>query len=110
MYQDAFIMRVDSNGLMNDCFPVWVEPDLEKAEILVYPNPASNLLNVSCRSGERKTGFNFEIVDMTGKAMFIGWVSDGLHQFDISFLSKGIYLYRIITPGRNEKNGKFVKQ
>ena len=108
-YQDAFIMRVDSNGLMNDCFPVGLAPEIEQTLFLVYPNPANHILNVSMQLPGKNEIVELEIFDMTGKVLRRNWFSEKLHQTDISDLTTGIYLYKITSSSGVQASGKFLK-
>ena len=61
-------------------------------QLVVYPNPASDLLNVEFPSGNKTISWN--IVNVTGNVVLTGQAS-GDSQIDISTLANGVYfIYR----------------
>jgi len=61
-------------------------------DVLVYPNPAVNVLNVTLNSNEL---FDLTITDLNGKNILTERVSNMSNMVDISNLSSGMYLLRI---------------
>ena len=74
-------------------FHTWVEgvSELEKS-LLVYPNPASRMLNVS---GEFTS---VEVFNTVGQRLFAQEVS-GSAQIDLSSFSNGVYFLRVTNNG-----------
>ncbi len=60
----------------------------------VYPNPATDVLNVKSVSGEQA---NIEVMDVAGKLLKFGMVGSGNSTIDLAGLVPGVYTYRIIT-------------
>ena len=60
--------------------------------VLVYPNPAVNVLNITLNSNEL---FNLTITDLNGKQILAERISNISNMVDISNLSSGMYLLRI---------------
>jgi hypothetical protein len=75
----------------------------ESALIQVYPNPASNFLNIKLKGNASLT-----ISDLQGKT-FLNSNYDGINGIDISQLNTGIYLVTIQQNGKMY-HAKFVKQ
>jgi len=77
--------------------------DVNKLEYILYPNPSSNILNISDFNNKA----NITIFDLTGKVVVKKQISE--NQINISNLLNGTYLIKIETA-----NGivtkKFVKQ
>lgn len=69
----------------------------------IYPNPASDILNISGIS----EAADFEIYNMVGQKMGLGKVSD--HRVDIHHLSKGIYFIQL-KDKENTTQLKFIKK
>lgn len=67
-----------------------------------WPNPANTYINVSI-SGEE--GFNWEIIDISGKAVFKGFCSENNTKIDVSNMQVGVYLLRVkdAQTGQTEK-------
>lgn len=72
----------------------------------VYPNPASNFINISISKVEN---ISVTIFDMIGKQVFLGNFMSNLEIIDVSLLSKGIYLLDI-TINEYKYQIKFVKE
>lgn len=73
-----------------DGTPVGVD-ELEAQQIGIFPNPATNYFNIS-NSNELS---QIQVFNILGKKMFETNVTEG-KRFDITDLSKGIYLVRMI--------------
>lgn len=77
-------------------------------DLIVYPNPATNYVNVefTIPQSERIT---FRLMDLTGKmlknATLDGFAGSNQYKFDIHGVSKGLYLLEIVTD-----NGKSVRK
>lgn len=67
----------------------------------VYPNPASDIINVITTLNDQ-TFIN--MYDMTGRQVLSESISQAQNQFSITGLSNGMYLYRI-----QDANGKLIK-
>jgi Secretion system C-terminal sorting domain len=72
-----------------------------KTEVLLYPNPASDVLYLKTNSPINKN--QFYITDITGRVMRCKWISKNC--LDIKTLSPGIYLLRTANSSI-----KFIKQ
>lgn len=70
--QRAWIMKVDSFGcLVPGCHIIdgLKEPEQNPIEVKLYPNPASDFLNIFIRSHRLSTKYDFRIVDELGKTI-----------------------------------------
>lgn len=79
-------------------------------DIFIYPNPATNILNVKMPGINRK--IIFEITDILGRKQYSARF-DGLlhqHQIDITMLVPGLYTLNAIIENETPKQIKFVKQ
>jgi hypothetical protein len=98
---DAYITK------FNQCVGLGWEDVTYKIDVLVYPNPAYNILNVSHIIDGNCV---YEIVDMTGKVLISGRLNEDLMQTTIQIgpLESGVYFIRF----RNKETFsslKFVK-
>lgn len=78
-------------------------------EFAVYPNPATNVLNVKY-TGNRSQNSTFELVNMVGTKVYsreLTKVDDQL-RLDISKLSRGVYFYIIKSDGDVTSSKKLV--
>lgn len=72
----------------------------------LYPNPATNVLNVALTSGEMESITAF---DAQGRAIALNPIKDGKqYKMDISQLGSGIYLISIMTKDGSNFSGKFT--
>jgi hypothetical protein len=95
---NAWLMRIDSNLCANTaCIPVSIEELYQtfgqKPNINVYPNPATNVLNIELSNS---TNFaSFELTEITGKVILHGQLNNSLNSIDINQYCKGIYFLKV---------------
>lgn len=63
---------------------------LESQALSVYPNPATDVINVTM--GDNKIAQTFEIVNLAGQSVHKGKAASSL---DVSFLAPGVYVLRV---------------
>ena len=81
--------------------------DKELFKTMVYPNPAQNIVHF--QSTEALENAVAEFVDMSGKVVYRTTFSGQETTFDISQLSKGVYILNVKVPN-NVLNYKIIKQ
>jgi len=77
----------------------------EYPEIKIFPNPASNILNLDLKNNSKIESIS--ILSINGKR--IKEVSSNSNYIDISFLSQGIYFIEIVSSDSNHIT-KFIKK
>lgn len=101
---DGFVMTAQTVTAVNDYSGV--------TELSVFPNPASDRLNVSFLTNE-VSSIDCKILDMTGKLLYNKHIeSDGglvEESVNVSDFATGIYFLRIETP-KGTTIEKFVKE
>ena len=81
--------------------------DINKSTFIVFPNPASNFLNVSL--SQTFNSPKLELYDVQGRKVFSALLKQS-DLLDVSNLKSGIYLY-ILKDGKEFKfTGKIIKQ
>ncbi|MFM9949986.1 MAG: T9SS type A sorting domain-containing protein, partial [Saprospiraceae bacterium] len=107
------------NGFGTDIVPVIRLHSGEKVEInrrtssntlTAYPNPAKDVLNVTCKFEQPAQDVVIRVVDATGKTVYQEQKGDGdLNNFNlnISYLSSGIY-HLLATSGNGESSCRFA--
>jgi len=104
--QDIWILKLDSMGLLDsavgNCPIVGVEEQLtiSNEQITIYPNPTSSTFTIQ---GNYSLPEVLELYDITGRRVYQQHVTSSQQQVDVSFLSKGIYVWSI-----GEARGKVV--
>jgi len=80
--------------------------DLEKEQLVVYPNPAKNTLTV--QTSKATMASHYEIYSINGRKVM--QVNAPNKNIDISSLDAGVYIIKMISKGnRAVLNSKFVK-
>lgn len=107
------VEEVDNDGSKTSSNIVALSFDKNGAVVLVYPNPASSMLNVEYNSVLNGSLY-LRIIDSKG-ALVMARTADVTAgrttiNFDISKLSAGVYMLRYIEPDGNTSNIKFIKQ
>jgi hypothetical protein len=74
--------------------------------VSVYPNPASDFINVNVSGLDRVM---FEVVSMTGARVMEGTLNGSNNQLNVSNLNDGVYSIRLIN-GENVSVSSFIKQ
>jgi len=71
---------------------------LDKANIIIYPNPVNNTLYIDCMDNPIKS---IVLYDLQGKQIFTKIGGSGVFSVDISFLNKGIYVLQLISDEKS---------
>jgi len=73
-----------------------------------YPNPVRTTMYLEFADATK--GYDFEIVDLTGKVLLQGEAHSGTHTVDVSSLSSGCYLLKASLSGDDQPTVKrFIK-
>jgi len=78
---------------------------IENSSIQIFPNPASDVLNINCNYQKSMV---VKIFDIAGNQILTQSVEFGIQQIDIKNLSSGFYLVRVIGAIESFA-GKFIK-
>jgi len=80
--------------------------DLDLAELKLYPNPSTNLVNITYKEDVSVV----TIYDLTGKLIKTEFPKSEAFSIDISNLSSGIYFIKVETANKKQATLKFVKK
>lgn len=78
-----------------------------ECNIFIYPNPATTTLNLSSIG---ISDFELSILDIAGKGIKTGKMSNQTFTIDVSDLASGIYMLRLVSHDGASKVVKFVKR
>lgn len=113
MQVDSWYMNVAGNGC---CAPAGRlaengETTEPQPTVNIFPNPASNLLNITFDAAGR-TQISIEIMDVNGKIVQTQAVTDGTNkvELDISNLASGLYVVRVISAEGQLDSQSFVRE
>ena len=76
-------------------------------ELVLYPNPVSNVLNIKNPNGMLLK--SLKITDFLGKTVYLETHAEGKNAIDVSNLSSGMYLLSI-SIGDKIQQSKFYKK
>lgn len=88
--QDAWLLKVDSVGCEYENCLVGIDEINKKVIVDVYPNPASEILNIELQ----ETGkiYEVELTNINGQVIYQSEIRNPKSVIDISQLTNGIYL------------------
>ncbi len=100
----------DLNPFYQDRAATSVQPKLQMIQISdlldkttikpsLYPNPATENLNIYIPKSnyETNSNFSFELIDVTGRIVFLGQVIIGKNQILLTDVPSGSFIYRIYS-------------
>ncbi|MEG1498586.1 MAG: PCMD domain-containing protein [Bacteroidales bacterium] len=105
--------QVGSTLLVDDCefvFDLIANENLNnKIKVSVYPNPATEYVNVILPNDIRES--NMDIFDQSGRKVLSQILNQTTTRIELGNLSTGFYTYRIVSnAGENLASGKIIKK
>ena len=82
-------------------------PQNENTVVRMYPNPASNVLNIALEGSEVN---EVVIIDIYGKTVVRNNVADGTNSLDISSLPAGMYFVQLRADNAVKATQKLIKR
>ena len=95
LFDDVTVSDADATGIAN------ITP---AQTIAVYPNPATQYINVSCTEGA-----DIRVMDLNGRTIKRLAAHDALQRVDVADLAKGMYMISVENAG-NRAVAKFIKK
>ncbi len=112
-YQKFSIAQADNTSLWYlhpdgtiHTFPVGID-QAEEGTISLYPNPATDVLNIALQGTEVN---EVAVIDIYGKAALRANVAEGSNTLDISALPAGLYFVQLRAAGSVKATQKIVKR
>lgn len=97
--------KLDALQLIDDTFDTLGTEDLVLSEVVLYPNPASDMLNIASKTPVVKVQF----VDLLGRQVFDIENSEGITEIQVSALPNGMYFARLVDGNGSSTTIKFIK-
>ncbi|MBK9256791.1 MAG: T9SS type A sorting domain-containing protein [Saprospiraceae bacterium] len=99
------VIHLYNKGISTGIKELWTQ-----GQILVYPNPVPNILNIKSEK-QHLLGSEISVFDIAGKLMFQTVSDDQNHvQLDVRMLNTGIYFLQIKAPeGEIIQSTQFIK-
>lgn len=109
-----FVEIIQQDGQRIVTSPIWytkdpfasIEVSFLNSSMLVFPNPVSDVLSISCPLYE----YDIKINDITGRLIFEQSVDNNSLNIDVSHLPIGVYFIEIIKNQKVYHREKFIKQ
>ncbi len=101
-----YIAKLKDPNLYKSCNGVGIEEIEKNNAIAIYPNPTLNNLNISIEQ-YFKEGTKIEIVNILGQTILLFPYKN---EIDVSSISNGSYILKIITTDGGTYHSKFIKQ
>jgi hypothetical protein len=93
--QGIWLLRIDACGnLLPNCTPLsTVAVSVAPIDVLVYPNPASDYLQIAS-SGNTSLQGQISLIDINGRQVYSSKISANKSSLDVSNYASGVYLLR----------------
>lgn len=100
----AFVSKIGRDEM--PLFPVSVDEAINEEDVLVYPNPANDIVTFAT-DGENAV---LSIFDALGRKVLSRQFDGEKLVVDLNSMASGLYIYMIEQDGEKIKRGRFVKQ
>jgi hypothetical protein len=79
-----------------------------KKEILIYPNPARDIINLEYQVLDNEV-VTFELIDVLGKVQLSTRLDQiNFHSIKLNDMQQGVYFYRLISNSTHTQSGKLI--
>lgn len=100
---DCFIIKYDSNGLLWERAPLSIQNNKQIRPIKIFPNPVTDIINIHTEHSIDKA----ELFNLNGEKIDLSFQNN---EIEVSLLSKGIYVLRLIDINGKIYSSKFIKK
>ncbi len=97
LYSTAFDITLDIPDFSNN-------QDV-KSNIIIYPNPTKNIINIKTRNGELIS--KVKVYDLLGKELY---AANAIVEYDLSYLNNGIYIVKVFTDKSTYSSKLVIKK
>ncbi len=101
-----------NNNLVHNCSDLFSsvnELSKAKSEVIVFPNPANNIINIYLKQFKNLQNKSISIYNIQGQLLLQQEIKQQLTEINISNYTKGIYIVKIINDN-NTSVTKFIKE
>jgi Secretion system C-terminal sorting domain len=93
------LKHIDDNGAWQYSKVILLNTNCSKSEVTVYPNPATEVLNINITSNSRVAVSGAQVFDCYGRKIIDRQLKNGTNSFDIKQLPAGMYLVTVNNGG-----------
>ena len=80
--------------------PVSVADLISESEVMVFPNPAAESVQININTNRNLNNVELQVVDMTGRVVLQqGFIENGSATYDVTQLEQGYYEFNILVSG-----------
>lgn len=102
---NPYVIRTDSQGNTNT---TGISSGTIKNELVsVFPNPSNGIISIT-RELSKDDHVSLLVFDMMGQNVFSSGIDQRTTQLNLSFLAKGVYLFRFTSHGEELQSGKMI--
>ena len=105
---DAWIVKVDSNGNYKNVTSIAETPFIPQEDFAFFPNPFKE--QITFRQFNQSRKLQMQLFDLQGRKVLEKQLWESQVEIDLSGLSRGTYLYRLLDEKGKSASGKIVKQ
>ena len=95
LLDDILFAKLDSMGNYGASIVGINEQNQELNSILIYPNPTNDYVIINITSSTISTENSYQLVDMNGKEVLFGSVTNQKAMLDLESISSGLYFLKI---------------
>ena len=114
--QVAYTYESGTNGNTNqgvqqpyEIYPVGIDEQNLEIELSIYPNPASENLQIEFKKyGEYDA--TYQLIDLTGKILLESKVQNTTSSLEIGLYKPGVYMLNVISKSEKIKTFKIIKK
>lgn len=78
-------------------------------QAILYPNPAIHSVNLSLGSLNDFSQLSYELIDISGKILRNGKITDSQTEINVSDLASATYFFNLMDSGKRIKSFKLIK-
>lgn len=87
------------------------EPVFREDIVVVYPNPAGNVVYFNLNAAEKASDYTLTVTDMTGRVVLQEQLTQQINQRSLNGWARGTYFYSLVnTKNDKSEQGKFAVQ
>ena len=99
---------MDNNMIGNCALYDPVSTDNLNLDVQLYPNPASDFLNVYCKEASSGSGVQFGLYDMLGRLLLSEELKEEESSFSTAQFPPGMYTFKISKRKQYEQLGRLI--
>ena len=93
--QDVLILKMDSLGNYGNNITSIQDHDLNNIGLTIFPNPASNTLNLKLDNVSKLSQPNFKVLNIEGNTMMMDMITNNKTEIQIQNLASGLYFLQL---------------